>query len=88
MVLLVLQGETGVYSRVTAGMILPRLYLFSDISGVEFTYEGQLRNLFEAWHVHMDGSRYELGEPGTLSSCQSDIGIPINFQEGSGIITF
>ena len=31
MVLLELQGQPGVYSRVTAGMILPSLYLFSDV---------------------------------------------------------
>ena len=58
------------------------------MSGLEFTYEGQFRNLFEAWHGNMDASRCEPGEPGTLSSCQSDVGIPINFQEGSGIVTF
>ena len=36
----------------------------------------------------MDASRGEAGDPASLSSCHSDIGIPINFQEESGIVTF
>ena len=35
----------------------------------------------------MDASGGEAGDQASLSSWQSDIGIPINFQEGSGIVT-
>ena len=57
-------------------------------SGLLSSYEGQLRNLLEAWQGNRDASQGEAGEPGSLSICHSDIGIPINFQEGSGIVTF
>ena len=36
----------------------------------------------------MDASRVEAGDPVSLSICHGDIGIPINFQEESGIVTF
>ena len=36
----------------------------------------------------MDASAGESGDRGSLSSWHSYIGIPINFQEVSGIITF
>ena len=36
----------------------------------------------------MDASRGEAGEPVFYSSCHRDIGIPINFQEESGIVSF
>ena len=35
-----------------------------------------------------DASPVEVGNPVYLSSCHSDTGIPNNFQEESGIITF
>ena len=38
--------------------------------------------------VNRDASGGEARDPGSLSSCQRDIGIPINFQEESGIVTF
>ena len=49
-------------------------------SGCPFSYEGYLRNLLEAWQGNRDASRSEAGDPGSLSICHSDIGIPINFQ--------
>ena len=52
------------------------------------SYDGQLRNLLEAWKGNMDTSQGEAGDEGSLSRCQNDIGIPINFQEDSDIITF
>ena len=58
------------------------------MSGLLSTYEGHLRNLHEAWQGNTDASRGEAGDRGSLSSCQSDIGIPINFQEESDIGTF
>ena len=36
----------------------------------------------------MDASGVEAGDKGSLSSCKSDIGIPIHFQKESGIVTF
>ena len=52
------------------------------------SYEGHLRNLLEAWQRNTDASRGEAGDPVSLSRCHSDIGIPINFQQESGIVTF
>ena len=60
----------------------------SVTSGLLSSYEGHLRNLFEARQGNRDASRGEAGDPGSLSSCQRDIGIPMNFQEESGIVTF
>ena len=60
----------------------------SATSGLLSNYEGHLRNLIEAWQGNMDASRGEVGDPGYLSSCYSDIGISINFQQESGIFTF
>ena len=58
------------------------------MSGLLSSYEGNLRNLLEASQGNMDASQGEVGDPETLSSCHSDIGIPINFQQESGIVTF
>ena len=44
--------------------------------------------LHKAWQGNRDASRCEVGDPVSLSSCHRDIGIPINFQEESGIVTF
>ena len=57
-------------------------------SGLLFSYEGHLRNLLEAWQGNTDASRGEAGNPMSLSSGHSDIGIPFNFQQESGIVTF
>ena len=54
------------------------------MSGLLSSYEGNLRNLLEASQGNMDASQGEAGDPETLSSCHSDIGIPINFQQESG----
>ena len=79
--------ERGVYSRVTAGMALQNTCLFSEFR-TPIYFEVHLRNLFEAWQANRDASQGEAGDPGSLSRCHSDIGIPINFQEESGIVTF
>ena len=52
------------------------------------SYEGHLRNLLEAWQGNTDNFQGEARDPECLSSCHSDIGIPINFQQESGIVTF
>ena len=45
-------------------------------------------NLFEAWQGNRDASRGEAGDPVSLPSSHRDIGISINFEEESGIVTF
>ena len=60
----------------------------SATSGLLSSYEGHLRNLHEAWQSNTDASQGEAGDRKYLSSFHSDIGVPINFQQGSGIITF
>ena len=45
-------------------------------------------NLLQARQGNKDSYRGEPGDAGYLSSCHSDIGIPINFQQESGIFTF
>ena len=59
----------------------------SATSGLLCSYEGHLRNLHEAWQGNKDASRGEAGDSVPLSTSHSDIGIPINFQEESGIVT-
>ena len=57
-------------------------------SGLLPICEGHLRILLEAWQGNRDSSSSEAENPGSLSSCHRDIGIPINFQEESVIISF
>ena len=87
MVFLELQGERGVYSPVTAGWPF-KIRVCSATSVLLPSYKGHLRTLLEAWKGKRDASRGEAGDPGSLSSYHRDIGIPINFQEESGIVTF
>ena len=58
------------------------------MTGLLSSYEGHLRNLIEVWQGNTDATRGEMGDTGYLSSCHNDIGIPINFQEESDIVTF
>ena len=58
------------------------------MSGLLYSCEAHHRNLHEACQGHMDASRGEAEDQGSLSICHGDIGIPINFQEESGIVTF
>ena len=60
----------------------------SAMSRLLSSYQGPFMNLLEAWQGNADATRGEVGDPGSLSSCHSDIGIPINFQQESGIVTF
>ena len=87
MVFLELRRDIGVYSRVTVGMALQNSCLFHDVRLLS-SYEGHLRNLFEAWQANINAPRGEAGDPGSLSSCLSDIGIPIHVQEELGMATF
>ena len=65
-----------------------KAHIFSATSRHLSSYEGQLRNLLKSWQGNTDASRVEAGDPGSLSSCHSDTGIPINFQQDSGIVPF
>ena len=87
MVFLKLQREPGVYSRVAVGLI-PKACLCSVTSEILYSYEDHRQNLLESWQGNEDSYRDEPGDPGYFYSCQSDIGIPNNFQQESGIITF
>ena len=60
----------------------------SVMSGLLSSCKGHLGILLEAWQGNSDASCCEAGDPVSISSCHRDIGIPINFQEESGIISF
>ena len=57
-------------------------------SGLLSSYDGQLGNLNDAWQENTDASGGELGGQASLISGHRYIGIPINFHEESGIVTF
>ena len=52
------------------------------------SYDGHLRNLNKSWQDNTDASGGEVGDQEFLSSFHRDIGIPINYQEESGLGTF
>ena len=52
------------------------------------SYAGYLRNLNYAWQENTDASGGEVGDQASLSSFHRDFGIPINFQEDSGLVIF
>ena len=60
----------------------------STKSGLLSSYEGHLRNLLEAWQGQREASLGEAGDSESLSSSHMDIGIPVNVQEESGIVSF
>ena len=60
----------------------------SLMSGLMSSYEGHLRSLLEAWQGNTNASGGEEGDPVSLFGCHSDIGIPSNFQQESGISIF
>ena len=62
--------------------------LCSAKSGHLCSYEGHLRNLNKAWQDNTDTSGGEVGDQGSLSSFHRDIGILINFQEESSLVSF
>ena len=62
--------------------------LCSAKSGLLSSYDGHLRNLNYACKDNTDAFRGEVGDQASLSSFEKDLGIPINFQEESGLVTF
>ena len=87
MVFLELRREPGVCSRVTAGVAIKNFCLFSEVrTPDELRWTPQ--NLNYAWQDNTNTCGGEAGDRGSLSSLNSDIGIPIHFQKESGIVTF
>ena len=62
--------------------------LCSAKSGLLCSYEGHLRTLNKAWQDNTDASGGEVGDQASLSNFHRDFGIPISFQEESGLSTF
>ena len=62
--------------------------LCSAKSGQLRSYEGHLRNLNYVWQDNTDTSQGEVGDQGSFSRFHRDIGIPINFQEESSLVSF
>ena len=60
----------------------------SAMSGLLSSCEGCLGILLKAWQGNRDASLSEAGDPDSLSSCHRHIGIPINFQDESGMVFF
>ena len=60
----------------------------SSKSGLLSSYDGHLGKLKYAWQENTDTSAGEFGGQASLISGHSYIGIPINFHEESGIVTF
>ena len=80
MVFLELRQEPGVCSRVMAGVAI-KTFVCSSTSGLLSSYDVHLKNINYAKQDNMDASGGEAGDQGSLSSWNSDIGIPIHFQE-------
>ena len=87
MVFLELQRKLGYVLELPWGKTL-KTFVYSATSGLLSSYDGHLRNLKYAWQDNMDSSGGEAGDQDSLSSSNSDIGIPINFQEGSSLVRF
>ena len=60
----------------------------SVMSGLVSIYDGHLGKLNYAWQENTDASGGEPGGQASLISWHSYIGIPINYQEEAGIVTF
>ena len=80
-------GNLGYILELQWGWLF-KIRVCSATSGFLCSYKGKLRNLHEACQGNRDDSRGEAGDRGSLSSFHSDIGIPVNLQEASGIVTF
>ena len=80
-------GNLGYIFEFQRGWLF-KIRVCSATSGFLSSYKGKLRNLHEACQGNRDDSQVEAGDRGSLSSYHSDIGIPVNLQEASGIVTF
>ena len=87
MVFLELLWKPGVHSRVMAGVDIKTFCFFRDISTPLFLrWKPQESKLGLAEQYGCSGG--EAGDRGSLSSWRSDIGIRINFQEESSLVSF
>ena len=77
----------GVYSRVQWGWPF-ETRVCSAKSGLLSSYDGHHGKLNYAWQANTDASGGEPGGLVSLISWHRYIGIPINFHEESGIVTF
>ena len=57
-------------------------------SGHLSRYDGHLGKLNYAWYDSTDATEGEAGDQASLISWHSYIGIPINFHDEPGIVTF
>ena len=62
--------------------------LCSAKSGLLCSYEEHLRYLNYHWKDNTVTSGGEVGDQGSLPTLHRDIGIPINFQEESSLVSF
>ena len=60
----------------------------SEKAGLLSSYDGHVEKLNYAWQENTDASGCEPGDQASLIGWHSYIGIPINFHEESGIVTF
>ena len=72
-------GKVGYVLELRWGNSL-KTFVCSATSGLLSSYDGHLRNINSAWQDNMDASGGEAGDQGSLSSWNSDIGIPSHFQ--------
>ena len=79
-------GNLGYVLELRRGLPL-KTFVCSATSELLSSYDGHLRILNYALQDNKDASGGEAGDRGSLSSWHSDIGIPIHFQEESGIVT-
>ena len=79
-------GNLGYVLELCRGKSL-ETFVCSATSGLLSIYDGHIRNLNYAWQDNTYASGGEEGDQGSLSSWNSDIGIPIHFQKESGIVT-
>ena len=84
---LVLQQEHGLILEIQGGWRY-ETPLCSVKSGLLSSYDGHHGKLNYAWQESTDASGGEPGGQTSLISWHSYIGIPINFHEESGIVTF
>ena len=77
----------GIYFRVRRGWPF-ETWVCSAKSGLLSSYDRHLGKLNYAWQENTDSSGGEPGGQASLISWHSYIGIPINFHEVSGIVTF
>ena len=82
-----LRQASVVYSRVMAGRRF-ETRVFSAKSVLMSSYDGHLGKFNYAWQENTDASGREPRGKASLVSWHSYIGIPINFHEESGIVTF